>query len=46
MKEDNAPSAATARANGMRLLETYIDGEGERTAVYGITRAEWLHRTS
>ena len=46
MKEDNAPSAATARANGMRLLETYIDSEGERTAVYGITRAECHHRTS
>lgn len=44
MKEDNVPSSATARANGMRLLGTYTDREGERTAVYGIARTEWLTR--
>ena len=41
MKEENIASAAAARANGMRLLDTFIDAEGERTAVYAITRAEW-----
>ena len=41
MKQENAASAATARANGMRLLDTFTDAEGEQTAVYGISRAEW-----
>ena len=41
MKQENLPSAATARAAGMRLLGSYTDGEGEQTAVYGISRDEW-----
>ena len=41
MKEENTASSAVARANGMRLLGTFPDEEGERTAVYGLTRAEW-----
>lgn len=41
MKEENAPSAAVARANGMRLLGAFTDGEGERSVVYGIGRTEW-----
>ncbi len=42
MKKENAASAATARANGMRLLGEFTDDEGGQTAVYGISRAEWL----
>lgn len=41
MKEDNTASAAAARANGMRLLDTFTDAEGAQTAVYGLSRAEW-----
>ncbi|MGN0638629.1 MAG: GNAT family N-acetyltransferase [Huintestinicola sp.] len=41
MKKDNIPSAAVARANGMRLIEEFTDGENEVTAVYGVTRGEW-----
>ena len=41
MKQENLPSAATARAAGMHLLGSYTDGEGEQTAVYGISRKEW-----
>lgn len=41
MKADNFPSAAVAKANGMTLVEEYTDGEGERTAVYGIDRRTW-----
>ena len=41
MKEANIASSATARANGMRLMETFTDAEGESTAVYAITREEW-----
>ena len=43
MKADNLPSAATARANGMRLIDTYTDAESQQTSVYAITRAEWAH---
>lgn len=41
MKQENAASAATARANGMRLLNTFTDAEGEQTALYGLSRTEW-----
>lgn len=41
MKQENAASAATARANGMRLLNTFTDAEGEQTTVYGLSRTEW-----
>ena len=41
MKQTNAASTAAARANGMRLLGTFTDGEGEQTAIYGISRTEW-----
>lgn len=46
MKKTNIPSAATARANGMTLMEAFVDGEGEQTVVYGISRAEWLAQAS
>ena len=41
MKASNLPSSATARANGMTLLDEFTDSEGEKTAVYGIRREEW-----
>ena len=41
MKETNLPSAATARANGMHLVDRFTDGEGETSAVYAITKEEW-----
>lgn len=41
MKKENIPSSATATANGMTLLDEFTDDEGGRTAVYGISRAEW-----
>ena len=44
MKKDNIPSAAVARANGMRQLDVFTDSEGEQTAVYAISRAEWAAR--
>lgn len=46
MKRENIPSAATARANGMTLLEEFTNSEGGQTLIYGISRAEWisLHR--
>lgn len=46
VKKADIPSAATARANGMKLLEEFTDSEGEQTAVYGINRAEWSAITS
>ena len=42
MKETNTPSSAVARANGMQLLRVFTDSEGEQTAVYAITRVEWM----
>ena len=42
IKRSNRPSAALARANGMSLCETFLDAEGEQTAVYGIARSQWL----
>ena len=44
MKQSNHPSSATARANGMALLEEFTDDEGEQTVVYGISRTEWQNR--
>ena len=44
MKKANTPSAATARANAMSLLDEFTDGEGDRTAVYGISREQWASR--
>lgn len=41
MKKDNIPSSAAARANGMRLTDEFTDAEGEQTAVYSVSRAEW-----
>ena len=41
MKKTNVPSAATARSNGMTLLDEFTDGAGEQTVVYGIRRTEW-----
>lgn len=40
MKKSNFPSAAVARANGMTLLDEFTDSEGEKTVVYGVSRAE------
>ena len=40
MKEENLPSAAVARANGMTLLGTFTDAEGGQTAVYGVRRGD------
>ena len=42
MKRENLASSATARANGMRLVREFTDGEGETTVVYRIERAEWM----
>ena len=44
MKKANTPSSATARANGMTLLNEFIDDEGEQTVVYGIRREEWQNQ--
>lgn len=41
MKKANLPSAAVARANGMTMRNEFTDGEGGRTVVYGVSRAEW-----
>ena len=41
MKKENAASAATARANGMSLVEEFTDSEGETSSVYAITKCEW-----
>lgn len=41
MKADNAPSLATAKAAGMAFVKTFIDTEGETTAVYAVTREVW-----
>lgn len=41
MKKENTPSSATARANGMTLLNEFTDDEGEQSVVYGISRDEW-----
>lgn len=41
MWKSNIPSAATAKASGMRLLEEYTSEEGRPTLVYGITRQAW-----
>lgn len=45
MKKANIASSASARACGMRFAEKYPDEEGEVTAVYMISRAEWEKRS-
>ena len=45
MKRDNIASQATARANGMRLVEAFTDAEGEESVTYRITRQEWLQNS-
>lgn len=42
MKKENLPSQAVAAANGMSFEGEFTDGEKEITAVYAITREEWL----
>ena len=42
MQKENVPSSATARATGMRYVDTFRDEGGGEVAVYGITRAEWM----
>lgn len=44
MKKANIPSSAIARANGMTLLNKFIDDEGKQTVVYGISREEWQNQ--
>ena len=44
MKKANIPSSATARANGMTLLNEFTDSEDEQTVVYGISREEWQNQ--
>lgn len=41
MKQENAASAAVARANGMRRVDEFLDAENEWTAVYAVTKDEW-----
>lgn len=41
MKKDNIPSAATARANRMTLIDEFTDSEGDVTSVYAVTREQW-----
>ena len=41
MKKTNIASSATARANGMGLVDEFTDNEGEQTVVYAITRDQW-----
>lgn len=43
MKKENLPSQAVAAANGMRYEGEFTDGENEITAVYAVTREEWLN---
>lgn len=37
MKKENTPSSATARANGMTLLNEFTDDKGGQSVVYGIS---------
>ncbi len=41
MKQDNLPSAAVARANGMEYRGAFTDGEGETSVCYAIRWADW-----
>lgn len=41
MKQDNLPSAAVARANGMEYRGAFTDGEGETSICYAIRWADW-----
>lgn len=40
MNKENVPSSSTAKANGMRFIKEYSDGE-EDLFVYAVTRDEW-----
>lgn len=42
MKHDNLPSRRVAEKNGMRLVKEYVDEKKVLTAVYAITRQEYL----
>lgn len=47
MKADNIPSRKTAESIGMHFVESYVDDEGEKTAVYAIekmTSSSAFHR--
>lgn len=46
MGKENIASAATARANSMRLADAYTDMDGAETVVYKITRAQWRELVS
>ena len=41
MTEANIPSQATAAANGMKKIKTYLDKDNTVTCVYEITRQDW-----
>ena len=40
MNKENIASVNTAKANGMKFVKEYFDGE-ENLCVYAITRKEW-----
>ncbi len=44
MKKANTLSSATARANGMTLLNEFTDDEDDQTVVYAISREEWQNQ--
>lgn len=46
MKKTNIPSITTMKANGMTLVEEFVDGENEQTAEYGVSRQTWRLRTT
>ena len=41
MAKSNVASQATALANGMRLIQEYVDEKNGKTSIYAITRKEW-----
>lgn len=41
IKKENIASSATAKANGMKRISQFTDGENEISEVYAITREEW-----
>ncbi len=44
MKNTNLPSQKTAESWGAKFEKTYTDAEGELTAVFRMTREEWMRR--
>ncbi len=42
MSEENGPSAKTAMAYGCKKVQTYENESGVKTAVYRITRLDWV----